>query len=72
MHALNTMGDRLSQHQAEILIRNFVDYEIIREREARLLLAATSDHSLAAAEVSEKDPLRMNILKNMLTSLIVR
>jgi len=71
MHALNTIGDSLSQHQAEVLIRNFIDYEIIREREARLLQAATSDRSLLEIDIELKDRVRMYIFKNMLTSLIV-
>lgn len=71
MHALNNIGDSLSQHQAEVLIRNFLDYEIIRDREARLLQAATSDRSLLEINVEQKDRVRMYIFKNMLTSLIV-
>jgi transcriptional regulator CtsR len=71
MHALNTIGNSLSQHQAEVLIRNFIDYEIIRDREARLLLAATSDRSLLEINVELKDRVRMYVFKNMLTSLIV-
>lgn len=71
MHTLNNIGDSLSQHQAEVLIRNFLDYEIIRDREARLLQAATSDRSLLEISVEQKDRVRMYIFKNMLTSLIV-
>jgi transcriptional regulator of stress and heat shock response len=72
MHALNNIGDSLSQHQAEVLVRNFLDYEIIHEREARLLLAATADRSISEIAVEAKDRARMIIFKNMLTSLIVR
>lgn len=72
MHALNTIGDSLSQHQAEVLIRNFHDYDIIKEREARLLLAATADRSLSEVPLEIKDRVRMVMFKNMLTSLIVR
>jgi transcriptional regulator of stress and heat shock response len=72
MHALNTIGESLSQHQAEVLIRNFLDYDIIMDREARLLLAATSDRCLGEVDVGRKDRIRMIILKNMLTSLVVR
>jgi transcriptional regulator of stress and heat shock response len=72
MHALNAIGDRLSQHQAEILIRNFLDYEVVKDRDARLLLAATSDRCLAEVDIGQKDSIRMLILKNMLISLIVR
>jgi transcriptional regulator of stress and heat shock response len=72
MHALNAIGDSLSQHQADVLIRNFLDYDVIKEREARLLLAATSDRCLSDVDIEAKDRIRMLILKNMLTSLIVR
>ncbi len=71
MHTLNHIGDRLSQHQAEILIRNFIDYDIINERDARLIMAATADRSLNTLPPDQKDAARMNIMKNMLTSLIV-
>jgi transcriptional regulator of stress and heat shock response len=72
MHTVNAIGDKLSQHQADVLIRNFLDYDIIGKTEARLLLAATSDRCLAEADVGSKDRIRMDILKNMLTSLVVR
>ncbi len=72
MHALNTIGDSLSQHQAEVLIRNFIDYNIIGANEARLLLSATADRSLTDIGVELKDRVRMVIFKNMLTSLMVR
>ena len=72
MHALNTIGDSLSQHQAEVLIRNFLDYEVIGKLEARLLMAATSDQTLGDVAQELKDRVRMAIFKNMLTSLIVR
>lgn len=72
MHALNNIGSSLSQHQAEVLVRNFLDYEIIHEREARLLVSATADRSLADIPIELKDRVRMVIFKNMLTSLIVR
>ena len=72
MHALNTIGTSLSQHQSEILIRNFLDYDIIHDSESRLLRAATSNRSLSEIPVELKDRVRMIIFKNMLTSLIVR
>lgn len=71
MHTVNAMRDTLSQHQAEVLVRNFVDYDIINEREARLLMAATSDRALCAIEPDRRDQIRMVVFKNMLTSLIV-
>lgn len=72
MHTLNNIGDVLSQHQAEVLVRNFRDYDILSQREVRLLQAATSARALMGVEGDRKDRIRMNILKNMLTSLIVQ
>ncbi len=72
MHALNTMGDTVSQHQADVLIRNFVDYEVIQEREGRLLLSAVSDRALQTIDTDRRDYIRMSIFKNMLTSLFVQ
>lgn len=72
MHALNTIGDTLSQHQASVLVRNFLDYDIIDERSGRLLLAATSDQAMNLLEPVQRDLIRMSVFKNMLTSLVVR
>lgn len=71
MHALSAIGDSLTQHQAEILIRNFLDYDVVAEREGLLIRSAVSDHSLSEIEPDRKDRIRMIIFKNMLTSLIV-
>lgn len=72
MHTLNNIGDTLSQHESEVLVRNFRDYEILGQREARLLQAATSDKALVEVDIGRKDRVRMHIFKNMLTSLIVQ
>jgi transcriptional regulator CtsR len=72
MHTLNSLGSQLSQHQAEIIIRNFQDYEVVPEITARLLLAATSDWPLKEIDADKRDQVRMCIFKNMLTSLLVR
>ena len=72
MHTLNNIGDLLSQRQAEVLVRNFRDYDILSQREARLLQAATSDQVMMDIDIERKDRIRMNIFKNMLTSLIVQ
>jgi len=72
MHTLNNIGDQLTQHEAEVLTRNFRDYDILNHREARLILAATSDRCLSEIGIERKDRVRMEIFKNMLTSLIVQ
>ena len=71
MHALNAKGEALSQHQAEIFLRNFCDYEVLDEATAELMRAAISDKALHLAPQTCKDRLRMNILKQMLLQHIL-
>ena len=69
MHIISSIGDKLSQHTCGIYIQNFIDYELVNEKEAELMMAATSDKALAAVSPSIRDKVRMDILKNMLISL---
>lgn len=71
MHIISSMGDSISQQSAEVFINNFVDYEVISQREGLLLKAATSDKVLGVIQMPERDMLRAVMLKNMLTSLMV-
>ncbi len=71
MHIINSMGDDITQRSAEIFIKNFIDYDIISERDALLLKAAISDKVLSIVPSNVRDKLRSGILKNMLVSLIV-
>lgn len=72
MHTINALGSQISEHQADILIRNFIDYEIISASVARVLAAATSDRALRDIDPSLRDTVRMTLFKNVLASLIVR
>lgn len=72
MHVVNSLGTSLSQHQADIFIRNFLDYEIIDYPTATLFRAATSDNSLEDIDdLGIRDQVRMRILKNMLVELLM-
>ncbi len=72
MHALNSFGSELSQHEAEIYIGNFLDYGIVTGPHARLMRAALSDNALSQVDVEHRARIRMDIFKNMLTSLFLR
>ncbi len=72
MHALNSIGDELSQHEAEVYIVNFLDYGIITVKDAHLMRAALSDNALSRVDVSLRAGVRMDLFKNMLTSLFLR
>jgi transcriptional regulator CtsR len=71
MHIISSMGDSLSQQSAEVFINNFIDYEVVSEREGMLLKAATNDKALSGIGATERDMIRACILKNMLMSLLV-
>jgi transcriptional regulator CtsR len=71
MHIIASVGDRISQHTCEIFINNFVDYNIIENREAMLMKAATSDKVFMDVSIDKRDDIRATILKNMLMSLTV-
>lgn len=71
MHIINSMGDNISQQSAQVFINNFIDYNVISEREGLMMKAATSDKALAAVPVEHRGFLRASILKNMLICLLV-
>jgi len=71
MHIISSVGDKISQHTCEIFIKNFVDYDIIEEREAKLMKAATSDKVMTDVPLDKRDSVRATILKNMLMSLTI-
>ncbi len=71
MHIITSIGNKISQLTAEVLIKNFVDYNIIEPREAMLMKAATSDKVFVVVPMDKRDEIRCAILKNMLMSLTV-
>lgn len=71
MHIVTSMGDSISQQSAEVFINNFIDYDVISEREAMLMKAAVNDKTLSNVPVNLRDTLRASILKHMLLSLLV-
>ena len=71
MHIVMSMGNSISQQSAGIFINNFVDYNVVSERESFILKAATSDKILGVVALPDRDLMRASILKNMLMSLLV-
>ncbi len=69
MHIVSGMGDAISQQSAFAFIRNFLDYGIISEREAKLMNGAVSNSVLRRIEQPVQDILRASIMKNMLMNL---
>ena len=71
MHIVSSLGRRISQQDAEAFIGNFVDYDVVTEREAGIMRAAVSDKALARIAQPGRDAIRAEILRNMMTGLAV-
>mgnify|MGYP004609449607 FL=1 len=68
MHIINNIGKELTSNDVDILISDFLSYNIINSKEAKLLKVATSDNVLKLSkEIKEK--VRARIFKNMLLNL---
>ena len=61
MHIITSIGNKISQLTAEVLIKNFVDYNIIEPREAMLMKAATSDKVFVVVPMDKRDEIRCAI-----------
>ena len=69
MHIITNIGEKISSNEVDIFISNFISYNIISEKEAKLLKVATSDNVLTVP-VEIRDRVRANIFKNMLLNLV--
>ncbi len=68
MHIINNIEGEITSNEVDILISDFLTYNIIEPKEAKLLKVATSDNVLQL-DKAEKDKVRARILKNMLLNL---
>ena len=68
MHIINNIGNNLTSNEVDILISDFLTYNIITKKEAKLLKVATSDNVLNVSK-DIRDKLRARIFKNMLLNL---
>lgn len=69
MHAISSIEDRITSQEVDIFLSNFLSYEVVTEKEAKLLKVATSDNVLTVPQ-NIKDELRAKIFKNMLINLV--
>ncbi len=70
MHIITSMGNKITSNEVDIFLSNFLSYNVITEKEAKLLKVATSDNILSQVPKNIKDSLRANIFKNMLLNLV--
>ena len=69
MHIISSIGNQITAQEVDIFISNFLSYEIINPKEAKLLKVATSDNVLIVPQ-ENKDKLRASIFKNMILNLV--
>ena len=68
MYIINNIGKEITSNDVDILLSDFLTYNIISEKEAKLLKVATSDNVLKL-DSKIKVEVRARILKNMLLNL---
>ena len=68
MYIINNIGKGITSNDVDILLSDFLTYNIISEKEAKFLKVATSDNVLKL-DSKIKDEVRARILKNMLLNL---
>ena len=68
MHIINNVGNNISSNEVDVLISDFLTYNILTATEAKLLKVATSDNVLKL-DRSIKDEVRARIFKNMLLNI---
>lgn len=68
MHIINNIGKEITANEVDILLSDFLTYNIITAQEAKLLKVATSDNVLGLGK-EIKDQVRARIFKNMLLNI---
>lgn len=67
-HAVNAVGDRLSEGVAAAHLRNLFARGVLGETEARLILTACSERTLTTLPPPLRDAVRADLFKQMLAS----
>lgn len=68
MHIINNIQNEMTATEVDILLSDFLTYNLITEKEAKLLKVATSDNVLTLNK-DLRDTIRAKIFKNMLLNL---
>ena len=68
MHIINNIEKTITTNEIDILLSDFLTYNIITSQEAKLLKVATSDNVLKL-DKDIKDEVRARIFKNMLLNI---
>ena len=70
LNLFDKIGNKMSQSVVDIYLKDFLIYNVLNEKEVKLIKAAVSDKSLKRVEASKKDNVRADIFKNLLINLV--
>ena len=70
MHIINSIGARLDNMSARILIENCLQNGVLSRESSMLMLSAVSDKTLSCLPIEYRDVTRASILKHMLLTEI--
>lgn len=68
MHIINNIGKTITSNEIDILLSDFLSYNIISKQDAKLLKVATNDNVLKLNN-EIKDEVKARIFKNMLLNI---
>ena len=69
MHVIAGIDNKITAQEVDIFISNLLSYDVVTEKQAKLLKVATSDNVLIVP-IQYRDELRASIFKNMLINLV--
>ncbi len=67
---IDKIGDKLSQSVVDVYLNEFISYNILDEKTAKLIRIAVSDRSLAKVDKINRDYVRADIFKCLMINLI--
>ncbi len=67
---IDKIGNKLSQSVIDVYLKDFISYNVLDEKTARLIKIAVSDKSLDKVAKLDRDSVRADIFKNLIINLI--
>ncbi len=67
---IDKIGDKLSQSVVDVYLNEFISYNILDEKTAKLIRIAVSDRSLAKVDKINRDYVRADIFKCLMINLL--
>ena len=70
MHCFYAIGDHIGERETAAYLQNLLGNELITEREARMISAATSESALGEIPLTVRDRIRAHIFRHIILSIM--